>query len=148
MALSFLFSTVASRQRSLLHTVVYVVDATLSVCLTLSFPILCSQIYSLCLCLCCRSISQLCPALWDPMDCSTPGFPVLHSLQEFAQVHVHWVGDAIWPSHPLPPSSPALNLSQHQGLFQWVSSSHHMAKILELQLQHQSFQRVFSVDFL
>ena len=61
---------------------------------------------------CCCSISRLCPTLWDPMDYSMPGFPVLHYLQEFAQVHVHWVGDAIWPSHPLPPSSPpALNLS-------------------------------------
>ena len=57
----------------------------------------------------------------QPMDCSTPGFPVLHYLLEFAQTHVHWVGDAIQPSHPLSPSSPpALNLSQHQGLFQWI----------------------------
>ena len=78
------------------------------------------------------------------MDCSTPGFPVLHYLLEFAQIHVHWVGDAIQPSHPLlPPFSPALNLSQHQSLFQWVSSSHQVAKVFELQLQHQSFQWIF-----
>ena len=71
------------------------------------------------------------------MDGSTPGFPVLHHLLEFAQTHVHWVSDAIQLSHPLLPSSPAFNLSQHQGLFQWVSSSHWVAKILEL--QYQSF---------
>ena len=66
----------------------------------------------------------------DPMDCSTPGFPVLHYLPEFAQTQVHWVGDAIQPSYPLSPSSPpALNLSHHQDLFQWVCSSHHLAKI-------------------
>ena len=82
--------------------------------------------------------------LWDSMDCSMTGFPVHHHLLEFAQTHVHQVGDAIQPSHPLSsPSLPALNLSQHQGLFQWVSSSHHMAKVLEFQLQHQSFQDWF-----
>ena len=70
------------------------------------------------------------------MDRSTPGFPVLHHLPEFAQTHVHWVSDVIQPSHPLsPPSPPAFNLSQHQGLFQWVCSSHQMAKVLQLQLQ-------------
>ena len=79
--------------------------------------------------------------LCDPMDCSTPGFPVLHCLLEFAQTHVHWFGDAIQPSHPLLPSSPpALNLPQHQSLFQLVCSLHQVAKVLELQLQHQSFQ--------
>ena len=77
------------------------------------------------------------------MDCSTPGFPVLHYIPEFAQTHVHWVGDVIQPSHSLsPPSPPTLNLSQHQGLFQWVSSSHQVAKVMGLQLQHQSFQCV------
>ena len=82
------------------------------------------------------------------MDCSTPGFPVLHCLPELAQIHVHWVGDAIQLSHPLlPPSPPALNVSQHQGLFQWVSSSHQVAKVLEFKLQHQSIQCVFRVDF-
>ena len=87
------------------------------------------------------SVAQLCPTLCNPMDCSTPGLPDYHQLSEFTQTHVHWVGDAIQPSHPLSsPSPPALNLSQHQGLFQWVSSSHQVAKVLEFQLQHQSFQ--------
>ena len=71
------------------------------------------------------------------MNCSIPGFHVLHYLPEFAQTHVHWVSDAIQPSHPLSfPSTPAFNLSQHQGLLQWVSSSHQVAKVLEFQLQH------------
>ena len=82
--------------------------------------------------------------LCDPKDCNTPGFPVLHYLPEFAQTHVHWVDDAIQPSHPLLPTSPALNLSQNQGLFQWVGSSHQIAKVLEL--QHQSFQWIFRID--
>ena len=81
----------------------------------------------------CCSVAQSCPALCNPMDCSTPGFPVFHYLLEFAQTHVHWVGDAIQPSHPLSSPSPhAFNLSQHQGLFQWVSSSYQVAKILWL----------------
>ena len=80
-----------------------------------------------------------------PMDCSTPGLPVHHQLPEFTQTHVHWVGDAIQPSHPLlSPSPPTFNLSQHQGLFKWVSPSHQVAKVLEFQLQHQSFQWTFS----
>ena len=84
-----------------------------------------------------------------PMDCSTPGFHVLYSLPESAQTHVHWVGDIIQPSHPLtPPSSPVLNLSQHQELFQWVVSSYQVVKLLELQLKHQSFQWIFRTDFL
>ena len=95
------------------------------------------------------SVAQSCPTLCDPMDCSTPGFPVHHQLPELAQTHVHWVSDAIQPSHPLSSlSPPAFNLSQHQGLFQWVSSSHQVAKVLELQLQHQSFQWIFRTDFL
>ena len=74
--------------------------------------------------ICCCSVAQSCLTLCDSMDWSTPGFPVLHRLQEFAQTHVHWVGDAIQPSHPLsPPSPPAFSLSQHQGLFQWVGLS-------------------------
>ena len=98
---------------------------------------------------CCCSVAQLCPTLWDPMDCSMPGFSVLHYLPEFVQTHVHWVSDAIQPSHPLSsPSPPALNLSQHPDLFQWVSSLHQVAKVLKLQLQHQSFQWIFRVDFL
>ena len=75
------------------------------------------------------------------MNCSTPGLPVHHQLPEFTQTQVHWFSDAIQLSNPLSsPSPPALNLSQHQGLFKWVSSSHQVAKILEFQLQHQSFQ--------
>ena len=81
------------------------------------------------------------------MDCSMPGFPVLHYLLKFAQTHVHWVSDDIWSSHPLSlPSTLALNLSPHQSLFQWVICSHQAAKVLELQLQHQSFQWIFRVD--
>ena len=81
------------------------------------------------------------------MDCITPGFPVFHHLPELGQTHVHWVDDIIQSSCPLiSPSPPAVNLSQHQGLFQWVNSSRQVAKILEL--QHQSFQWIFGVDFL
>ena len=80
--------------------------------------------------------AQLCPTL-----CSTPGLPVHHQLPEFTQTHVHWVGDAIQPSHPLSsPLPPAFNISQHQGLFKWVSSPHQVSKGLEFQLQHQSLQ--------
>ena len=90
-------------------------------------------------CCCCCSVTK--SILCDPMDCSTPGLPVTHHLPEFGQVHAHWVGDAIKPSHPLKPSSlSALNLSQHQRLFQRVSCLHQVTKILELHLQHQSFQ--------
>ena len=86
-------------------------------------------------------VAQSCPTLCDPMDCSTPGLPVHHQLPEFTQTHTHWVADAVQPSHPLSsPSPPALNLSQHQGLFKWVSSLHQVAKVLEFQLQHQSLQ--------
>ena len=92
--------------------------------------------------------SLSCPTLCSLMDCSTPGFLVLYSLPKLAQTHVHWVGDAIQPSHPLSSASPALSLSQHQGLFQWVSSSHQMARVLELQIQHQSFQKILRTDFL
>ena len=86
------------------------------------------------------SVTQSCSTLCNPIDCSTPGLPVHHQFPELTQTHVHWVGDAIQPSHPLSsPSPPTFNLSQHQGLFQWVSSSHQVAKVLEFQLQHQSF---------
>ena len=79
--------------------------------------------------------------LCDPMNRSTPGFPVHHQLLEFTQTHVHQVSDAIQPSHPLSsPSPPAPNPSQNQSLFQWVNSSHEVAKVLECRLQHQSFQ--------
>ena len=94
------------------------------------------------------SVAQLFPTPCNPMDCSMPAFPVHDQLPEFTQTHVHWVGDAIQPSHPLLSTSPpAFNLSQHQGLFKWVSSSHQVAKGLEFQLQHQSFQWVFRTDF-
>ena len=92
------------------------------------------------------SVAQSCPTLCDPMDYSTPGFP--GKLLELCQTHIHWVGDAIQPSHPLlSPSPPAFNLSQHQGLFQWVSSSNQVAKVLDFQLQHQSCQWIFRTDF-
>ena len=83
------------------------------------------------------------------MNRSTPGLLVNYQLPEFTQTHVHWVGDAIQPSHPLEsPSPPDLNLSQHQGLFRWVSSSHQVARVLEFQLQHQSFQWTPRTDLL
>ena len=95
------------------------------------------------------SVTQLCLTLWGPMKCSTPGLPVHHQFPEFTQTHVHWVGDAIQPSHSLSsPSPPALNLSQHHGLFKWVSSSYQLAKVLEFQLQHQSFQWTPRTDLL
>ena len=82
------------------------------------------------------SVIQSCPTLCDPMNCSMPGLPVHHQLLEFTQTHVHWVRDAIQPSHPLSSPSPlALNLSQHQG-----PSSHQVVKVSAFQLQHQSFQ--------
>ena len=94
------------------------------------------------------SATQLCPTLCDAMDCSTPGFPA-HQLPELAQTHVHWVIDAIQPSQPLSsPSPPDFNLSKYQGLFQCVSSSHQVAKVLEFQLQHQSFQWTLRTDLL
>ena len=81
------------------------------------------------------SVAQSCRTLCDPMNCSTPGLPVHHQLPEFTQTHVHWVSDTIQPSHPLSsPSPPALNLSEHQGLFKWVGSLHQVAKVLEFQL--------------
>ena len=95
------------------------------------------------------SVAQSCGTLCHTMDYSTPGLHVHHQLPELAQIHVHGVGDAIQPSHPLlSPSPPTFNCSQHQGLFQSVSSSHQVAKALEFQLQHQSFQWLFRTDFL
>ena len=94
-------------------------------------------------------ISVTCVWLCGPMGCTTPGFPVHHQLLKLVQTHVHWVGDAILPFHPLSSPSPStFNLSQHRSLFQWVSSSHQVAKVLEFQLQFQSFQWIFSTDFL
>ena len=86
------------------------------------------------------SVVQLCPTLCDPMNCSTPGLPIHHQLLEFTKTHDHQVSDAIHPSHPLSSPSPAPNPSQHQGLFQGVNFSNEVAKVLEFQLQHQSFQ--------
>ena len=89
------------------------------------------------------------PALCNPMACGTPGFPVHHQLLEFTQSNVHGVSDALQPSHPLlSPSPPAFNLSQHQSLFLWISSSQQVVSVLESQLQHQSFQWIFRVDLL
>ena len=100
-------------------------------------------LYLTCVYCCAKSRLTLC----DPTNCSMPDFPVLHYLPEFAQILVHWVSDAIQPSRLRSPPSPrALSLSQHQGLFQWVGSLHQVAKVLELQLQHQSFQWIFRVD--
>ena len=80
--------------------------------------------------ICCCSVSQSCPSLWNSVDCSTPGFPVLHHFPELAQTHAHWVSDTIQPSHLLSfRSPPAFNLSRHQGLFQWVGSSHQVAEV-------------------
>ena len=94
-------------------------------------------------------VTQSCPIPCNSMDCSMPSLPVYHQLPEFTQTPVHWVGDAIQPSHPLSsPSPPTFNLFKHQGLFKWVSSSHQAGKVLEFQLQHQSFQRIFRTDFL
>ena len=94
-------------------------------------------------------VPQSCLTLCDPTNRSMPGLPVHHQLPEFTQTHVHWVGVAIQPSHPLLSPSPcAFNLSQHQGLFNWVSSSHQLAKVLEFQLQHQSFQWTPRTDLL
>ena len=96
-----------------------------------------------------QSVSQSCLTLCIPMNCSTPGLPVYHRLPESTQTHVHWVSDAIQPSHLLLSlSPPAPNLSQHQNLFQWVSSSHEVTKVLEFQLQHQSFQWTPRTDLL
>ena len=95
------------------------------------------------------SVVQLCPTLCNPMNRSMPGLPVHHQLPKFTQTHAHRVSDAIQPSHPLSsPSPPAANLPQHQGLFQWVNSLHEVAKVLEFQLQYQSFQWTPKTDLL
>ena len=101
---------------------------------------------SICLSVQLSSVAQSCPALCNPMNHSTPGLPVQHKLPEFIQTHAHRVSDAIQPSHPLSsPSPPAPTPSQHQGLFQWVNSSHEVAKVLELQ---PSFQWTLRTDLL
>ena len=94
----------------------------------------------------CCSFAQWCLILHNLMDCRSP---VLHHFPEFAQNHVIWVGDTIQPSHPLSsPSLPGFSPSQHQGHFKWISSSHQVTKVLELPIQPQSFQWIFTVDFL
>ena len=93
---------------------------------------------------CCHSVTKSCSILWEPTDCSMLGLPIPHNFPEFAQVHFHYIGDAIQPSHPLSHSSPCyFSLWQHYSLFTWVSSSHQVAKVLEFQLHHQSFQGIF-----
>ena len=95
------------------------------------------------------SVAQSCPTHCRPVDWSIPGLTVHHQLLRLTQAHVHWVGDAIQPSHPLLSASPtAFNLYQHHSLFKWVSSSHQVSKALEFQLQHQSFQWIVRTDFL
>ena len=95
------------------------------------------------------SVVQLCPTLCNPMNRSTPGLPVHDQLLELTQTRVYWVGDAIQPFHPLSsPFPPTFNLSWHQGLFQWANFSHEVTKVLEFQLQHQSFQWTPRTDFL
>ena len=96
-----------------------------------------------------NSVTQSCLTLCDPVDCSPLGLPIHHQLPEFTQTHVHWVGDFIQLSHPISfPSPPVFNLSQHQGLFKWVSSLHQVAKVLAFQLQHQSLQWTPRTDLL
>ena len=93
-----------------------------------------------------NSVAQLCLTLCDPMDCSTPGLLVHSQLPQFNKTHIHRVGAKIQPSHPLlSPSPPTYNLSQLQGLFKWVNSSHQVAKVLEFQLKHQSFQWILNL---
>ena len=133
----------APREPSLSSAVSLLKDVSVSLLITHQT---CDQYVTYCLVIV-QSLSRV--LLCQPMNCSTPGFPVLHYFPEFVQAHVHWVSDAIQPFHPLlSPSFLALNLSQHQGFFQWVHSSHQVAKVLELQIQHQSFQWIFRTDFL
>ena len=96
----------------------------------------------------CCSDAQSCSTLCNFMDRSMPGLPVHYQLPELAQTHLHWASDATQTFHPLSPLPPAFNLSQHQGLFKWVTSSYQVAKLLELQLQHQSFQWILRIDIL
>ena len=153
-ALSFQFYTAKSHLLCILHMVMYMFP-----CFSLNLSnSLCSHEIKRCLLLArtvmtnlvqFSSVAQICLTLCDPMNCSMTGFPVHHQLPEFTQIHVHWVGDAVQPSHPLsPPSPPALNRSQHQGLFKWLSPSHQVAKVLDFQLQHQFFQRTPRTDLL
>ena len=94
------------------------------------------------------SVTQLCPTLCDPMNHNMPGLSVHHQFPEFTQTQVHWVSDTIQTSHPLSSPSTTFNLSQHLSLFKWVNSLHQVAKVLEFQLQHQSFQRICRTGLL
>ena len=94
------------------------------------------------------SVTQSCPTTCNPTNCSKPGFSVPHQHPELAQTHVNWVSDYIQSSHPLSSPSPPFNLSQHQGPFQWVTSSHQVANVLEFQPQRHSFQWILRTDFL
>ena len=130
------------RQEEIFHQRVYAGGKHMKRCTTSL------AIVTLSCCNCC-SVTKLCLTLQPHglqhtrLLCPSPSSWVC------SNTHVHWVSDTIQPSHPLlPPSPPAFSLSQHQALFQWVSSSHQMAKVFELQLQHQSFQGIFRVDFL
>ena len=102
----------------------------------------------LCLCILLCLVVQLCLTLSNPMHWSMPGFPVLHYLSEFAEIYVHWVSDAIQPSHPLLPSFLSSIFPSIRVFSQWVSSLHQVAKVLEFKFQHQSFQWIFRTDFL
>ena len=129
--------------------VLYSRTLCLSILYTCIFPLKFSSIPFLYLSVHFSSVAQSCPTLCDPMNHSTPGLPVHHQLPESTQSHVHRVSNAIQPSHPVSSPSPsALNLSQHQDLFQWISSFHQVAKVLEFQLQHQSFQWTLRTESL
>ena len=140
---SKLYSVLLSCYREEYHTNIYSLDF-------FQIKVIFSTLYSTELWSCSVQFSlSSCLTLWTTMDGNTPGFPVLHHLPELAQTHAYWVHDAIQLSHPLTSHSPpAFNLSQNQGLFKWVSSLHQVAKLLEFQLQHQSFQWIFRTDFL
>ena len=113
--------------------------ASASKCPTALYPLpALGNLWQFCTVMLISSVAQSCLTVFDPMNCSTPGFPVLHHLPECTQTHVHRVSDAIQPSHPLSsPSPPAFNLSQHQSLFQWVDSSHQVARVLDLPMNIQ-----------
>ena len=143
---SFLYSSILMKSPSISFFLMYFNSLALNMWL---FLLTWYHIYTICnltiytydLLVQFSSVTQSCPTLCDNMNRSMPGLPIYHQLLEFTQIHVHRVGDAIQPSHPLSsPSPPAPNPSQHQGLFQWVNYSHEVAKELEFQLQHQSFQ--------
>ena len=126
-------------------------DLSISTCGALKSPtivlLLISLFFSINELLCC-SVAQSCPTLCDPLDCRTPSFPVLHRLLELAQTHVHWISDAIQPSHPLlPPSPPALSLSQHQGLFQFKSTNSSVLSLYPALTSVHDYWKSHSFDY-